>query len=791
MDNSYPILKQVRQTLYDVLLKWNNETQLEFEQSIDKESLKQMKYEYNMPHRPTDSLFNWYQGTIIYPTFLDFSLLTPQMLKDVVDFRNLRPQFTTYTLQAVLNHKCGWMLIAYHFFKQIFLPSTAPVFGTDNSSFVDITASKQIKYIEIFQQPDYMRFGELAHILLSYEFDEQGNIAVVDEDIYNDRYNFPVTISSHIPRLDLDLLMLVIGFGPTHTDVETIKDICVQYYFTRPSYNLALSSIIARNDALSNKPPNEMFSIIFGQYVWPKNWMQLQTMHTRMKNAFNFNRLGLQEATAFHMYTLDPYIRTLFFIPDGFNIYIPRIKFLFMATRYNPLLKQIYRYNLNWNELMTAHFWEGMPDEHFNVDVFLDNFVYYAPIYVVSDKIPLEEITLEKSAYALCYSDTKLIEYYNAGSFGPTEFFSRLQWVVSMVRQGTVDGWLYLSTDCANPDPNNVLTLEPRVDAEDDIIHSWGTTRKYLCYNESELMASFREDAEYGWVFSFPDNPKMMFSTQSIKQLRDHGVTAELEEKINRGLELLEGNEHKLDKWRIQYRELSHSGQDIIDNFVIWMFILGQVLRFWKGPGYSWIYEWKESDQRTTELFCTQDVHDKRVVDMLASFFHEYETYPKEVRSLIKKFVVMQYSDATRAFALSSMKIISLLEKIFQSNFCLANASDILLQTSLFLAFELIGWSLDDLNMRLNKYIFPDGTGVQLRFEPAELVGKTTHHIDVIFEFLEKDRDKVEQVENKIRQKYIFEHLITGLAVPEPSLTEMIANEVRNEMFRLQFEEEQ
>jgi hypothetical protein len=328
--------------------------------------------------------------------------------------------------------------------------------------------------------------------------------------------------------------------------------------------------------------------------------------------------------------------------------------------------------------------------------------------------------------------------------------FNRLETIKKLADAAHKPQWyLRPRTDkAANKDEIDLFTLEPRVFTEEDYALGYGTSLSYNCYTLSEITDSFREDTATGVViFSKPGTSKEFFPYKSLKQLLTLlDPSTPLAQKISRGLEKLKSGDLI---WKNSYSQLQESDKLQIQEFVLWLLQFGMVLRFWKGIGYNWIYKWKEIEERTKqpELYMSQQAHDMKVAENLGVYAGMTSLWSYQTKQWIEDLTGVVYNMDSKMSSPTEYNICLTIQRISQTEFCTAHASDFFIHTSIYCIVSLFGWDNTKVTSKLKNPFLLDMKAA---------LGESSRHTDPKFKGTETENQKMID----LRQKLVYNNII-------------------------------
>ncbi len=393
---------------------------------------------------------------------------------------------------------------------------------------------------------------------------------------------------------------------------------------------------------------------------------------------------------------------------------------------------------------------------------FTNNVRDYAAIYTRPDPIDpppaLEDIPPAGMDDILKqYSDDELLDAYEI-TF--TDWTSRRDFLAKIIEEATGGAkWSFRNRNCNNLEREDPITLEePKVGDPTDPLISYGTITNYRCYNVSELVENFKADKDLGFVFGVPDwvnpnlNPVVLatfkyplpdfreFPLASMKQLKRllqderNAVYDELKTKINEGINAKNNITRMVNQFREQYQRFSVEDQQIVQDYIIWLFLLGMYMRFWKGPGFVFPMQWVEGGGGAER--CDLGVRDKNTATMFGTRTALLEDASPELEKWLLDLPRVRYDFRTGAVSAGQETINYIVEEAQLGQFCLADASDQILRTSYFYALRILNLSNEDFNNLLRETL---QTPTQPAFDPTRVTG--TGHTDPFHNLRDVDEE--------------------------------------------------
>lgn len=337
------------------------------------------------------------------------------------------------------------------------------------------------------------------------------------------------------------------------------------------------------------------------------------------------------------------------------------------------------------------------------------------------------------------YTDEELLDGYEISNrYYVYKGRIRLISDIKNERSRTNNVWQFRKNHCLNADRNNIFELEPRVDTLDDPIISYGTMKNYRCWNKSELEELWNER---GGIFSFtvPDwklgDPYKTFPAVSIRELKEllfntgNPIFNQLIGQIDLGLEAMTNANVRIKTYRDHYLKLSKTDQNLVIEYLIWLFLTSMYMRFWKGPGNPYPEVWVEGGGGNELCDITQRTENVNKQFLVRSRI--LEKMKPEIEQWVLSFPRIEYNFKEGTSAVGAETINFIVEEAQMGNFCLAEASDHLVQTSYYLLTRILNINLAGFNQTVNKHLSeldPNLANRQRDFNPLATTG--TRHVD-------------------------------------------------------------
>lgn len=322
--------------------------------------------------------------------------------------------------------------------------------------------------------------------------------------------------------------------------------------------------------------------------------------------------------------------------------------------------------------------------------------------------------------------------------------------------------WHYkLANNCGNKDKINLITGDIReLDDPNDPIISYGDCKGYSCYNMSDLMGSFRLQQINGdqyFIFENPDwtpgsNLKREFTvmemTQLYKLLSIDKNMKPLADKIYEGLSYIEQSGQQLKMLRDDYRNFSDEEQQMVRDYLSWLFITGMTMRHWSGPGTPYTTSYQEPErcgEETRDInMISQFISGRDLVlgpretdfslgkgeerDDLPSPWVDHEKDPgftNDVKEWISNLPIIRYNFVTKEMTVGKQSISNLLHIAEEGQFCMQQGGDITIGTAYTLMKKILNYNDNQINNMLREYL---GEPKQPDFVPSKY--RRTPHVD-------------------------------------------------------------
>ena len=262
---------------------------------------------------------------------------------------------------------------------------------------------------------------------------------------------------------------------------------------------------------------------------------------------------------------------------------------------------------------------------------------------------------------------------------------------------------------------------------------------KMRCFTVNELNENFRE-TEYGfefydpdWIPALPDGTPVpedpltgrplnrTFTKKQIKELKSHLNTfianlgqnhkalancQALMDKIDLGIKRLGSVDQFLIEQQILLSEHPEWRNDLLIYFS-WMFLFSMWIRFWSGPGTPYPQIWKDKHEGSCDAL-TRDEHVVIELGVHGILLTILEQHGKGLADYVKQFPYLHYDRQTDVITKPDMEIAlelmrtytteGVIDLVQLNDFCMAQASDILMSTSFVFLTRCLNVPIDRLN---------------------------------------------------------------------------------------------
>ena len=354
------------------------------------------------------------------------------------------------------------------------------------------------------------------------------------------------------------------------------------------------------------------------------------------------------------------------------------------------------------------------------------------------------------------YSDLDIVKKYmprlgQEGSqvFRYTERYEFMEELINTYKSDS--GWSLAISNCSNADSNHLVLQEKRGQTVVDYMNSNSEERNadpFLtygpsvftyatkCYQASELEASFDEQIT-GFEFRDPDwspveqkidpwTGTYVSKFMSVNMLRDlmgmlrepsmrrYPILQSLLQKMEEGF----NTDDRLSSIINKVHQVIHDNDGMriaLIDYMSWLFLFAMWIRFWKGPGNPYPVNWQEQDpntcvynQRDENISIELLVHGKLLqnlerrgpgfiefVSALPYVYHSWTTGESKVPNI-----------AVANELLGAYTIEGIIDLVSRSQFCMAQATDILSGTAYVYLTMMLGVNKEQLNDYLTDILY-------------------------------------------------------------------------------------
>jgi hypothetical protein len=467
-------------------------------------------------------------------------------------------------------------------------------------------------------------------------------------------------------------------------------------------------------------------SRIVGDYKYPEDYAtMLWIVNTKCKPPIIQNHLGDKYAQLLQL--SGPEINHLGYAYD----FLPTSKYRTIALHKGENLLKDYILALNTPEylkVVKANLGIILPPtlKVSEFDYLKKNLIYYQKILIRRKESGLPPTTKCSISDLQWYTDAELFTFYDLSTI--RTFDNRqdlLQRICYLLKANHY--WHLEYVKSANPNLH-VIMQEQREIEEDNPIICFGNLIYYKAYNIDELCESFKHYDDDGFRFKVPDGNGYTpdFTVSEIHKLINFlklsfpGAHTEFIERSIQGILFLGNINTRLIKIK-EYCKDEHFKNCLI-KFCGIIFTLSMKMKKWKGSPQPYPLEWKE--QKDIELLKTRDDNTEIALSDYIQFIDSLEG---ALKIKICEIPRISYNFQSAEMRIGYETINSILELVSGGNFCLAHASDILLQSVYIIWIKILGYNLRTINVQLRKYL---GCDSQPDFDPQYIT--VTGHRDPV-----------------------------------------------------------
>jgi hypothetical protein len=309
------------------------------------------------------------------------------------------------------------------------------------------------------------------------------------------------------------------------------------------------------------------------------------------------------------------------------------------------------------------------------------------------------------------YTTKELINTYEPTS----DWITRENLIDIIIRDGLSPArWSWRHLHCQNDDTMNIHEFKQHGDINKDDPNdptlSYGIQANYRCYQISELITMF---SEYPEEFRDPDYHRdnlgidpttgleysRSFSVESIKRLREllrqspkEYNVKNLVDVIDRKLTTLDENMLKIKRMKEEYDQFDVNQQYLANLFIVWVFLYGMWMRFWKGPGYPWVYSPSDIDM------CIPSDRDEHIFIQNVIVMAIKNNYDQDssLKLWIERLPLIYYNFKSDESILGNITVMQHLKSFLVGKHCMGFGADDFLGTGYFLITRLLGFKQGD-----------------------------------------------------------------------------------------------
>ncbi len=416
----------------------------------------------------------------------------------------------------------------------------------------------------------------------------------------------------------------------------------------------------------------------------------------------------------------------------------------YLSYVHHPLPTSKYRYialckkeNLLENYILALNLSENLSIVKNNLGIIIPPNIKISEIeYLKKNLIHYEKILIRKKESGLppigrCtildlqwYTDAELFCFYDLNLI--KTFDNRIDLLQRiMYYLKTQHFWHLEYKKSANPNMHAIM-CEERLSELDNPIICFGNLLYYKAYNLDELEESFKHYDEDGFRFKVPDGNGYTpdFSVSEIHKLINflkltfQGKYTNFIERVLQGILFLGNINTRLVKFKDYCKEKEF--EDTLVKFCNIIFILSMKMKKWKGVGEPYPLEWKEDIN--VEILKTRDNNTETA---LSEYIQFLDSLSGPLKIKICQIPRISYNFKTEEMRIGYETINVILEYVANGDFCLAHASDILLQSVYIIWTKVLCFTLERINKELKKYL---NNEIQPNFDPKSVT--TTGHRD-------------------------------------------------------------
>lgn len=147
-----------------------------------------------------------------------------------------------------------------------------------------------------------------------------------------------------------------------------------------------------------------------------------------------------------------------------------------------------------------------------------------------------------------------------------------------------------------------------------------------------------------------------------------------------------------IQRYKIVYDKWVADDKTCFLRYMACLFLLGQYLRWWKGPNTDWVYTWNEKHTNKANTF-----REQMIVELLNELDHVKTLVSAECKITLSELKWIDYSVEKGGFKIGAETLDEIFLLIRKGDFCIADGSDRFIKSSVaYMFYLLLGYSLDN-----------------------------------------------------------------------------------------------
>jgi len=463
-------------------------------------------------------------------------------------------------------------------------------------------------------------------------------------------------------------------------------------------------------------------SRIVGDYKFPEDYATvLWILNTKCKppvteDHFNEKYVGISKLSGPEIHHLSYAYHPL-----------PTSKYRYIALEKKPNLLENYILALNNPEnvkIVVHNLGIILPPnlKISEVEYLRKNLIYYEKILIRRKESGLPPIIKCTISDLQWYTDAELFSFYDLNLI--KTFDNRPDLLQRIAYYLKAQHFWHLEYAKSVNVNSHIIMCEERIQEPENPIICFGNLIYYKAYNLDELEESFKHYDEDGFRFKVPDGNGYTpdFSVSEINKLINfikqtfQDKYKEFIEKSIQGILFLGNINTRLVKIKDWCKEKEF--EDSLIKFCNILFILSMKMKKWKGVGEPYPLEWKE--EKDIEIL---KIRDNNTETALSEYIQFLDSLTGPIKIKICQIPRISYNFKSAEVRIGYETINVILEYVAGGDFCLAHASDILLQSVFIIWTRILKFDLKRINQELRKYL---NSETQPDFDP-QLVTTTRH----------------------------------------------------------------